>query len=164
MIYDNQMHMYETMHTKGYQYVCIDKRELTPYTDVTATLGVSETPKNAFVFTKINTLKPETLDPSENFIFAHPIDGCLLSHDDRQMQQFSYKNEDADLDIEPKLKYFWRGIACVLNASGVVVGNPSKECTLMPNSIIVWRGNAMANIQIINTAHLKNHQSPSMNA
>jgi hypothetical protein len=137
------------MHAKGYDYVCIDARDLTPFTNVTEKLGLSETPDGAFIFVQISEIKP-TCSVSEKLIFASPISTCLLSHDDERLHQFAYRNDDADLDIDPKLKYFWRGVASKLNASGITVtSSPPAECTLPPNSITVWKGNALTNIVTI---------------
>jgi hypothetical protein len=146
MYTDQIIQLCHTMHDKGYNYVCFDKRHLTPSTDVTAGLGLSETPFNAFVFTQTKTLQSHRYNPTQNIIFANPIQTCLLSYKDERLKQFAYNNDDADIDIDPVTKYFWRGIASKLNASGIIVDITSNGNTFTPDSIIVWKGNALTDI------------------
>ena len=139
---DQTIQLCMNMHDKGYQYVCFDDRDLTPSTDVTAGLGVSETPNDAFIFTPTHTLQPRTCKPTRNIIFANPIDASLISYKDASLEQFEYKNDDADPNADPVIKYFWRGIASKLNASGVTVVADASPL----QSLLVWRGTAVTDI------------------
>jgi hypothetical protein len=144
------------MHSRGYKYACLDNRDVTINTNVSESLCLSETPGNAYVFFQLPILCSKLLSGSpthgdlERITFVKDIfKDKIINLNDTSLKGYIYKDDDMDMNSEPILKYYWRGIAAKLNVYGVSFDDlsQSNDCLLQGKTISIWNGIVLQHIK-----------------